>query len=134
MKNREIKFRAWDLQENKFFEPIYQAYIGKLEDLSISFSGEFMMRTFEKPAIHESVFRNRFILNQYTGLKDKNGIEIYEGDILKIKGFNTTWKTKVVFENGGFCIDVEEQEYNRTLIGYLDDEAIIEVIGNIYES
>lgn len=79
------KFKVWDTENNKFFKPTYRAYQGELEDLSVCLSGDLMMRTMEQPAIHESKFKDRFILIQYTGLNDKESQPIYEGDIVQIK-------------------------------------------------
>lgn len=112
----EIKFRGFSEELKCFVYGFYQ----EVEAEGVGYSYIFW-QGHTTPVRADSVA-------QFTGFYDKNDVEIYDKDQLKIKGFKETWKTKVRFENGGFCIDVEEQDYNVTLIGFLDEEAIIEVI------
>lgn len=74
------------------------------------------------------VYLSEVVLMQSTGLKDKNGVEIFEGDIVVIKysEHGLDYYEKIVFENGTFTAGDEDWLYN------IKDYCV--VCGNIYEN
>ena len=122
---RKLKFRAWLKEERKMVN-VETLFIGinrlcfgnfKTEDL--------FFRDFEEVE-----------LMQYTGLKDKNDKEIYEGDIVLIKLDETsTWhKTVVGFKKGAFIANLIDKEDYVYIFhhGFTGDD--FEIIGNVYEN
>lgn len=105
---REIKFRAWwqDLKE-----------MVQIPELTFGSNGSYFSdgRRLDKPPM------------QYTGLKDKNGKEIYEGDVLLNNGLN--WE--VVWEEAGFYIREIGKEFKYI---FLKEAEHSEVIGDIYSN
>jgi uncharacterized phage protein (TIGR01671 family) len=111
--SREIKFRAWDAVKKEMFS--CEDTAGSLIDFFTKF------RT-----IHDGYGRAH--LMQYTGLKDKNGKEIYEGDIIFYKtGIDNV--AVVEWLDSGFIRRISKEMYHNF---HVKDE--IEIIGNIYEN
>lgn len=110
----EIKFRAWDKVDLKLREVV-----------GISFyHGAISTKLNDEEYLQDN--SDRFDLMQYTGLTDKNGVEIYEGDIITSEdNFN---KGKLVYRYGCFQI-----KYGREKYKLLINTAYPEVIGNIYQ-
>ncbi len=123
--NRPIKFRFW----GDFGDFNEEADTCEKEML---YGDRFHF--FDHAPINDLFADKRFVVMQFTGLLDKNGKEIYEGDILKINLYNDELKTKVRTYLGRLIIDVEGYDWNTTALSFLDDEAETEVIGNIYEN
>lgn len=118
---RKIKFRAWD-KENEKMMKVSSLHLENKE-ISVKENGTFHL------------FRMQDLM-QYTGLKDKNGKEIYEGDIVLIKLDETsTWhKTVVGFKKGAFIANLIDKEDYVYIFhhGFTGDD--FEIIGNVYEN
>lgn len=131
---REIKFRAWDTRRKEFRNDIFICVDGKI----YSFSKE----TPYGKAI--SYVNEEFIkLMQYTGFKDVNDKEIYDGDILDFTifqygGNDSQDKGYVVIEEVGIFIktDFNDDEFTKEfdLVEAVINDDELKVIGNIYEN
>lgn len=119
--NRPIKFRAWVTGLTKEPMMIYQY---KPWEFSIDFKGTLIIHDY---MIRESFEEDGYKLMQFTGVHDKNGKEIYDGDI---------FKAPHDFGPAGYHERIGLVQYD-TILGYqwqywLLDK--LEIIGNIYEN
>jgi uncharacterized phage protein (TIGR01671 family) len=126
---KEIKFRAWDKAEKRWYD--YED-----SEIFIDLHGQPLIYAAENPY----PFANTDIeLMQYTGLKDKNGKEIYEGDYLRCKqyigGNFVEYHLElgyVEFVHGAFGLH-RKQGFYRPFKDWLE-EYELEVLGNIHDN
>lgn len=127
--NREIKFRAWLKDEKRMLNDISSI---KLDIKCIYYDNNDLF-SYERKSFDE------IELMQYTGLKDKNGVKIFEGDIVNICGFIN----REVVEYDNYYVGYVLKRYdNNGKVIYVtpltEYSSIVapklEVIGNIYEN
>lgn len=126
MKNRPIKFRVWDKKEKRIlgvfgFGDLYGHSVGNVTFL---FDGK-------------DVDNHDFVFMQYTGLLDKDGKEIYEGDVVRF--YDRVWR--VDFEMAAFTLIGLSEHRNPDGSQFTNSDdllgnyfKVLEVIGNIYEN
>lgn len=120
---REIKFRAWDIQSEKWIDLselvlLFEENVWSIDD---PFNDDF-----------ETMWEDEdFIMCQFTGLKDKNGVDIFEGDLILWDGdvFEVQYQSgEWILFNGG------DPEWDRPSLTRVikPSGSNVEVKGNIY--
>lgn len=135
MNNNNPKFRVWSRPDNKFVSINSDEY-------ELSFHGDVwfvkkLCQTFEAQLRNTHVVDGvNYVMQQYSGVDTKDGKQVFAGDIVKIKFFNShdmeveEYSGPVVFETGLFLFT--DKEFAMNDYGFMKEE--IEIIGNIFQN
>jgi uncharacterized phage protein (TIGR01671 family) len=118
--SREIKFRAWHKKTERFQSGFHLTSDGKINFACL-------------------VDNEDYILSQFTGLKDKNGKEIFENDIIVLS--HPCWSVKCIvkYDNQLACYVLESFEkidkgVRKSFLHIYQEDLNYKVIGNIYQN
>ena len=125
MENLRYKFRVWD----KYTEEMWNVESLHIEDEYVDL---FKGNIYEKRSDNPWAKISDIILMQCTGLKDKNGVEIYEGDVLYFEPFETHENDRIVqYINGAYRGKLIRSGYSKLLADCVHEA---KVIGNVYQN
>ena len=134
---RQLKFRAWDTKNNNWLNPN-----DTNDGAGVSFNGEVAFRSQSQFGYIPEEDKNRFVIQEWTGIQDKNGKDIYEGDILKWSAeqmsrnntpinYTRDCLAEVKFKGASFYLDeINKLAKYKTPVFW--DGA--EIIGNIFQN
>lgn len=121
----KLNFRAWTEEGEVMYYDVYP------------FKNDTLLLSYDEISFDE-VPVSDFILMQSTGLKDKNGSEIFEGDIVKYKVGLNTYTEEVAYDKGFAGFGVRDAKANVIFtFGELAEDIdlhSLEVIGDVYEN
>lgn len=133
MGNREIKFRGWDERAKLMHEDFRYIKSGDEGNDWIIFTSSRQTLQEKHHPFENPYFQEQFKIMQYTGLKDANGVEIYEGDV--VEDHNGTGFVEYAEKHAAFRVNYANGQakwfYDYNLRG---ERESIQVIGNIYQN
>lgn len=117
---REILFRGINFQREWVYGDLFHSYAN--DDIAIAY-----YREGSKTPTFDAIFPESF--GQYTGLKDKEGNKIFEGDIVEFTNLDLP-NMVIRFDNGSFMLcEDENSTYEELRMNY-----VVEVVGNIHDN
>jgi len=130
---REIKFRVYDISNKRIVHDIFlwEPWSGFIEENKAHAPFIF----YETYTDFEDGIKRDCQLMEFTGLKDKNGKEIYEGDVVRISDDGATPLRKIEHFKGGFWFMAIKTDWKFPINMIIEERlSQYEIIGNIYEN
>ena len=133
--NREIKFRAWNTEMNNMVFPslefgreIWPCTYRRIIKSDTDKDGHTEQVVLEMVSVDHILQSPEYDIMQYTGLKDRNGKEIYEGDIVRLEDMICP----ITWDDGAYQMITSKNQGRSDATQ--DRLRRFEVIGNIYEN